>query len=159
MIKINATLILAVLNFILLVQVLAVLLWGPMMKFLEERASKIKKSLRIAEENKRRSAEIQVEHDEIVKEARQKANEIVEKALAASSNESRQIIAQAHEQAQATIDAARDEMKMEAERIKQELREEVAAMTVGLAGKVLEREISGDDHRELIKKSLDAMIS
>ncbi len=159
MIKINATFILTVLNFILLVKVLQVILWAPMMKFLDERAKKIKDSLQVAEENKRRSEELKVEHDEIVKEARRKANEIIEKAMAASSNESRGILAQAHEQAQATIDAASEEIKMEAERIKQELREDVAAMTVGLAGKVLEREISGDDHRELINKSLDAMIS
>ena len=157
MIKINATVILTVLNFLLFVAVLKTILWGPMIKFLEERAGKIKDSLRIADENKQRSEEIKVEHDEIIKEARRKAGEIVDKALASSSNESRGIIAEAREQAQATIDAARDEIKMEAERIKQELREDVAAMTVGLAGKVLEREISGEDHRELIKKSLDAM--
>ena len=159
MIKINATFILTVLNFLLFVAVLSVILWRPMIKFLEERASKIADSLRIADENTQRSEEIKVEHDEIIKEARRKSGDIVDKALAASSNETRDIIAQAHEQAQATIDAARNEIKMEAERIKQELREEVAAMTVGLAGKVLEREISGEDHRELIKKSLDAMTS
>ena len=89
MIKINATVILTVLNFILFVGVLSVILWRPMIKFLEERADKIKESLRIADENTQRSEEINVEHDEIIKEARRKAGEILDKALASSSVRSR----------------------------------------------------------------------
>ena len=157
MIKINATLILTVLNFLLLVGVLAKILWAPMLKFLDERAKKISDSLKIAEENTKREEEIKIEHDEIIKEARSKAADIVDKAMVSASDESRTIVAEAHERAQATVEYAREEIKMEAEKIKQDLRKEVAAMTVSLAGKVLEREIKEDDHKELIKKNLDVL--
>ena len=157
MISINATLILTVLNFILLIVVLRAILIKPMMKFLDERAKKIDESLRQADENAKRAEEMVAEHDQIVAEARSKSSEIVETAMSQASSESRAIVADAREKAQATIDTAREEIMMEAERIKQDLRKEVASMTVKLAGKVLEREISEKDHRELINKSLDIM--
>ncbi|MCD6308639.1 MAG: F0F1 ATP synthase subunit B [Candidatus Latescibacteria bacterium] len=157
MISINATVILTILNFILLVAVLSAILWKPMSRFLDERAKKIDESLVLAEENKRRSEEIKVEQDRILKEARLKATEIVDKAMARASSESREHISQAKQQAQSIVDSAKKEIWMEAERIKQELRSEVASMSIDLAGKVLEREIKEDDHRELISRNLDTM--
>lgn len=159
MIKINATLIFSVLNFILIIGVLAMILWKPMLKFLDERANKIKDSLKLAEENRRKSEQIKVEHDEILKEARLKATEIIDKAVASATDESRNIISQTREQSQIMLEDARKEMRMESERIKHELRDEMADMTVRLAGKVLEREISEKDHRELISRSLNEMKS
>ena len=157
MIKINATFILTVLNFILFVAVLAAILWKPMIQFLNERAKKISDSLMLAEENKKREEEMKIEHDEIIKEARKKAAEIADKSMVSASDETRKIIARAREQAQSTIDSAKEEISMEAERIKKDLRKEVAEMTMSLASKVLEREIKDDDHKELINKSLDVL--
>ncbi len=157
MISINATLILPILNFILLVLVLAVILWKPMLKFLDERARKIEESLKIAEENKKRAEEIKDEHVEIIKEARTKATDIIDKAMANATKESRELIAQTKKHTQSMIDSSRNEILMEAERIKQDLRKEVASMTVALAGKVLDREIKESDHKELIDKNLDVM--
>lgn len=159
MIKINATLIFSILNFILIVGVLAMILWKPMLKFLDERAKKIKDSLKLAEKTRRESEQIKVEHDEILKEARLKATEIIDKAVASATDESRNIISQTREQSQAMLEDARKEMLMESERIKHELRDELADMTIRLAGKVLEREISEKDHRELISRSLNEMKS
>ena len=157
MIKINATLILTILNFILFVGVLATILWKPMMKFLDERAKGISDSLKLADDNERRAEELKIEHDEIINKARIKASEIVEKAMTDASNESRELIAQAREHAHLTVDSAKEEIKMEAERIKQDLRKEISDLTVSLASKVLEREIKDKDHKELIKKGLDVL--
>lgn len=157
MISINATVILTVLNFVLLVAVLKTILWKPMLKFLEERARKIDESLQQAEKNKKRAEEIELEHDEIVKEARTKASDILDKATANASEEGSKIIAQAKEHAGNLAEAAKKEIRMEAEQIKQDLRKEVAAMSVNLAGKVLEREIKEKDHQDIIKRNLDAL--
>jgi len=159
MISINATFVLTIINFILLVFVLKALLFKPMIAFLEQRAKKIEDSLKLADENTKRAEDMKVEHDEIIKEARNKASEIVDSAMSNASNESREIMSEARAKAQATVDSAREEILLEAEHIKQELRQEVASMSVALAGKVLEREISEKDHRELIDKSLDVMNS
>jgi len=157
MISINAMVIFTILNFILLIAVLSIILWKPMLKFLDERARKIDESLKIAEKNRLRSEEIKVEHDQIVKEARAKATEIVDTAMSNASKESRDYINQAKQQALSMVESAKSEIQMEAEQIKQELRRDVAAMSIDLAGKVLDREISEKDHKELINKNLDTM--
>ena len=157
MISINATLILTIINFILLIFVLKTILFEPMMKYLDERAKKIDESLKLAEENKKRSEDMKIEHDQIVLEARTKASEIIDAATTNAAKESREILSEARTKAQDTVESAKDEILMVAEHIKQDLRREVASMTVSLAGKVLEREIKEDDHKELIKKSLDVM--
>jgi len=157
MISINATLILTILNFILIVAVLAAILWKPMLKFLDDRAAKIDESLRLAEENKKRAEELKQEYDDIIKEGRLKASEIIDKSMNMASEESRQIISKAREQAQSTVEATKQEIAQEAERIKGELRKEMASMTVLLAEKVLEREIKEADHQKLINRSLEAL--
>ena len=91
MISINATLILTILNFILLVAILKVILWKPLLKFLDNRAKMIDESLKLAEENKLRSEEIKGEHDQIIKEARKKASEIVDTSMTNASRESLKI--------------------------------------------------------------------
>ena len=157
MISINATSILTILNFILLVAVLKAILWKPMLKFLEDRARKIEESLLQAEKNRKRALELEAEHDEIIKEARTAASDILDKATANASEEGRKIIAQAKEHAGNLAEAAKKEVRMEAEQIKLDLRKEVAAMSVTLAGKVLEREIKEQDHQDIIKRNLDAL--
>lgn len=157
MISLNVTLLFTVLNFILLVYILKAILFEPLVKYLDSRAATIDESLRLAEENQQRSEQIQLEREEIIKEARNQASSIVDKATANATEESRQILAEAREKAKATIDAATDEIQGEVERIKQELRRDIADMTVDLAGKVLEREIKADEHKDIIGKALDVL--
>jgi len=157
MISINATIILTMVNFILLVILLRVILFIPLLKYLDERSKTIAESLMQAEENKARSEEIQIEHDTIIREARTKAADIMDKAVGVASDESRDIVKEARMQAQATVDAAKDEIMVEAERIKMDLRKEVASLTISLTEKVLEREIRESDHRDMINRSFGAL--
>ncbi|MDP2982281.1 MAG: F0F1 ATP synthase subunit B [Candidatus Latescibacter sp.] len=157
MISINATIILTMVNFILLVILLRAILFKPLLKYLDERSKTIAESLRLAEENRIRSEEIHIEHDNIVREARTKAAEIVEKAVGAASDESHDIIKAARVQALATVDAAKDEILTEAEHIKQDLRKEMAELSISLAEKILTREIKESDHRDLINRSFGAL--
>lgn len=55
MISINATIILTMVNFILLVIILRAILFKPLLKYLDERSKTIAESLRLAEENRIRS--------------------------------------------------------------------------------------------------------
>lgn len=153
MISINATMLLTILNFILLVILLRAILFKPLLKYLDERAKTIAESLRLADENKKRSQEIAIEEERIIREARAKANEIVDRAISTASDESRELIRDAREKAQAIVDATRSELTEEADRIKRELRKDVLSMAISLSEKVLDREIREDDHRDLLEKS------
>lgn len=157
MISINATFILVMLNFVLLVVILSAILFTPLTRFLDERAKTIADSLRQAEENKLLAARIASEKDQVIQEARAKASEIIDRATAAASDESRAILNKTREESQAMIEAARNEMSADADRIKRALRRDLTGMVISLSEKVLDREISGQDHRKLIEEGLNAL--
>ena len=157
MISINATLLLTMLNFILLVILLRILLFKPLLKFLDERARTIAESLRQAEENRRCAELLQREEEEIIRSARQKAGEVVVKAVASAHDEGRELVRKAREETQTVFASAQKELAEEADRVKRELRTEVATMVVSLTEKVLEREIRETDHRKLIEEGLDIL--
>lgn len=157
MININATIILTILNFILFVIILKAILFKPLTKFLDERTKKIDDSLRLAEENKKRSEEIQLEQDYVIKEAREKAAEIINIATKNASRESSDIISRANEEAQVNIKAAKAEIQKEVERARTSLQKEVMNLTISLSSKVLNREINEKDHKELIEKGFEEL--
>jgi len=134
-----------------------IILFKPLLKFLDERAQTIAKSLKQAEENRLRSESLNIERETVLRETRVKATEIADKTLLLASNEGQEIIKNAHKQANSIIDATKLELESEAIRVKQELRKDVASMVVELSSKVLEREISEKDHDEMIKKSFNAL--
>lgn len=157
MISINLTLVLTMLNFIILIILMRIILFKPLLKFLDERAQTIAKSLKQAEENRLKAEALDVERETVLREARLKATEIADKTLVSASNEGQEIIKNAHKQANSIIDATKLELESEAIKVKQELRKDVASMVVDLSSKVLEREISEKDHEEIIKKSFNAL--
>ncbi len=157
MIDINATLVLTILNFIILLVVLRMILFKPLAKFLDERAQTIADSLRFAEENKKRAGEIAAEKDAIISETRKKAAEIMEKATANASDEGREIVRKAREETQAILTSAQKELAEEAGRVKRELRAEVSGMVVAIAEKVLAREIRTEEHKSIIEDGLDRL--
>lgn len=157
MISINATLLLTMLNFILLVILLREILFKPLMKYLDERSKLIAESLRTAEENKSRSQNISVEEERIIHEARAKANEIIERAISTASDESQELIKNARQKSQELVELTKGELVEEAARIKRTLVKDVLSMTISLSEKVIEREIREEDHRDLIEKNLKNM--
>ncbi len=154
MIDIDATLILTILNFVILLVILRMILFKPLAKFLDERAQTIAESLRLAEENKKRSVEITAEKDAIIADSRKKASEIIEKAIANAHDEGREIVRKAREESQVVLATARKELIEEAGRVKRELRSEVSGMVVAIAEKVLSREIRTEEHKKIIEDGL-----
>lgn len=157
MVNINATIILTMLNFILLVILMRAILFKPLLRYLDERAKRIAESIRQAEENKKRADEMVLDRDSIIQEARLKASEIVEKSKALASDESREIIRDARVQAQAIIDSTREALLSESEKIKYDLRRDVSTMVVRLSEQVLAREVREDDQKDIIEKGLKSL--
>ncbi len=157
MVDINATLILTILNFIILVIVLRAILFQPLSKFLDKRAQTIAESLNLAEENKKRSEEINKEKDAIIFESRKKAAELIDKAIANAHDESREIIRKAREETQTILVSAKKELAEEAGRVKRELRGEVSELVVKLSEKVLVREIKVEEHKKIIESGLERL--
>lgn len=155
--NLNATLVAQCVVFFILAWFTMKFVWPPIMKALDERASKIAEGLAAAERG-RQSLDLAAKHSaDTVREGKDKAGDIVAQA----EKQALKIIEAAKEQARLEAEkvavAAKADLEQEAARIREDLRERVADLAVAGAEKILRREIDAKAHADLlaaIKKDL-----
>jgi F-type H+-transporting ATPase subunit b len=148
--SINATLIIQMIVFAILVWFTMKFVWPPITAALDERAKKIADGLSAADKAK---AELS------------NANRRVEEQLSAARNDAAQRLADAERLAQSMIEeakgrandegakiiaAAKAEAEQEATKAREALREQVAALAVKGAESILKREVNPGVHAELL---------
>jgi F-type H+-transporting ATPase subunit b len=149
-VSINATLIVQMIVFAILVWFTMKFVWPPITAALDERAKKVADGLAAADKAR---AELS------------NANRRVEEQLASARNDAAQRLADAERLAQSMIEeakgrandegakivaAARAEAEQEASKAREALREQVAALAVKGAESILKREVNPGVHAELL---------
>ncbi len=131
--------------------------WPPMLRAIETRQKQIADGLAAAEQGKKSLESSKAQSEQAVTEARARAAEIVAQAEKRAS----QLIEEAKQAAKAEGDrekaAAKADIQQEAARAREQLRDQVAALAVAGAEKILRREVDAKAHAELlngIKKQL-----
>ena len=150
--SINATLIIQMIVFAILVWFTMKFIWPPITAALDERAKKIADGLSAADKAK---AELS------------NANKRVEEQLSAARNDAAQRLADAERLAQSMVEeakgrandegakiiaAAKAEAEQEATKARDALREQVAALAVKGAESILKREVNPGVHAELLNR-------
>src|SRR5256885_11076254 len=120
----------AIVQFLVLFFLLQRFLWGPIQKTLQARAGRIREGLENAEAAKRERAQMQVEVERLLGEARREASAIAERTTKAAEAAAAEI----RVAAKAEGDRLRERAKADAEQLHQQalaqLRGEVASMAV-----------------------------
>jgi len=131
--------------------------WPPLLRAIEARQKQIADGLAAAEQGKK-SLEVSAKQaDKAIQEARGRAADI----LAQAEKRGAQLVDEAKTAAKAEGDrekaAAKADIQQEAQRAREQLREQVAALAVAGAEKILRREVDAKAHADLldgIKKQL-----
>jgi F-type H+-transporting ATPase subunit b len=131
--------------------------WPPLLRAIETRQKQIADGLAAAEQGKK-SLEVSAKQaEQAIAEARGRAADIVAQA----EKRGAQLVEEAKSAAKAEGDrekaAAKADIQQEAQRAREQLREQVAALAVAGAEKILRREVDAKAHAELldgIKKQL-----
>ena len=149
---VNATLVAQLVVFFILGWFTMKFVWPPIVKALDERATKIAEGLAAAERGKQ-SLELASKHSaETVREGKEKVVEL----LVQAEKQSQKIIEEAKVQARIVADkviaGAKAEIEQEAARAKEALRERVAELAVAGAEKILRREIDAKAHADLLAR-------
>ncbi len=153
----NLTLIAQAVAFALFIWFTVKFVWPPLLRAIETRQKQIADGLAAAEQG-RKSLEVSSKQaEQAIQEARTRAAEIVAQAEKRGS----QVVDEAKNAAKAEGDrekaAAKADIQQEAQRAREQLREQVAALAVAGAEKILRREVDAKAHAELldgIKKQL-----
>ena len=131
--------------------------WPPMLRAIEARQKQVADGLAAAEAGKKSLESSSKQAEQAIQEARGRAAEIVAQAEKRGS----QVVEEAKVAAKAEGDrekaAAKADIQQAASRAREQLREQVAALAVAGAEKILRREVDAKAHAELldgIKKQL-----
>jgi F-type H+-transporting ATPase subunit b len=127
-------------------------IWPPILSALEERQQQIEEGLAAADKSQEKLVEAQAQADEIVVEARQQATGILDQAHARAN----EIVADGKDagvkERERQLSAAKADIEQEANKAREELRGQVSAIAIASAEKILNREIDGKAHEDILGK-------
>ncbi|MBT2570912.1 F0F1 ATP synthase subunit B [Planococcus sp. ISL-110] len=140
--------------FILLMVLLKKFAWGPLMGIMQQREDLIKSEIETAENSRLESHKLLEEQRSLLKDARTQAQEIVENAKKQGEVSREEIITTARAESGRMKESAVQEIANERDKAISAVREEVVALSLLAATKVLEKEISEEDNRQLINETI-----
>lgn len=136
--------------FILLLWILKKVAWGPLMKMMEEREQYVAGEIEAAEKSRKEAEQAAKEAQEQLQQTRQEAQAIIEEARQAATRQEESIVKAAKAEAERLKEAAKADIENEKEKAIQALQDQVASLSVLIASKVIEKELSAQDQEQLI---------
>ena len=146
--------IVAIVIFALLVVILGRFAWRPLLRALQDRERFIEESLAKARADREASEARLAEHTERLNRARQEATAIVEEGRRDAEVVQRRIQAEARSEAEALLERARREIGIARDTAVRNLYDLAAEMAVEVAGRIVRRELTPADHRQLIESAI-----
>jgi F-type H+-transporting ATPase subunit b len=142
--------------FLVVLFVLGKFAWKPILSALHERETGIEQALEAAKSAKAEMEQLKAGNEQLLAEARQERDRILKDAHAAAS----QLISEAKDRATAEtnrgVDNARQAIENEKEAAKAHLRNFAAEIGVGIAEKILRRDLGGvEAQRQLVDEYLN----
>ncbi|MDW5375903.1 F0F1 ATP synthase subunit B [Halomonas sp. HP20-15] len=150
--NIGITLLVEILSFGLFIYFFKRVLWGPLMKVMNDRQARIGDGLEAAQQAQQELEAANAEAQRILRESREESASILDQARARTNT----MIEEAREEARAEgdrmIERARGEIEQELNRAREELRAQVASLAVVGAERILESSIDEQKHNEMLDK-------
>ena len=143
-----------VVAFLVLFVLLAKFAFPPITKVLDERANKIRESLEKAEGTRVEAERLLDEYKQQMAEARAEATQVIEQGRKVAESMKTEILAKAKEEAEAEKVKAIEAIKAEKAAAVGELQQQVADLSVAVAGKIIGSSLTRADHEALIDKYL-----
>lgn len=155
MVDINWTLVAQVVNFLLLLGVVAWFGYKPIMDVIEERQKRIADDLDNAEKLKQEAIKVKRNYDKQFLDAHTESQLVVEKANKAAKEVYDQMLAQARKEQEKMFEDAREQIMREKNNALFEVREEVISLSMLVAGKIIDHKIDAETDQKLINDFLD----
>lgn len=143
-----------ILTFLVLLALLAKFAWRPLLEALERRQATIRKALDDAEAARQELERLQAESARILREARAEADAIITQSRADAERLREEMRQRAKGEAEAIVRNAERQIQLEAGRALQQLRQEAADLSLLIASKLLQRNLTREDNERLIEEAL-----
>lgn len=141
-------------NFGILLGILYLVAYKPIMKMLDERSNRIKESMEQTEVIKDKAEKAEEEIAKQLKEAGRQSQAVIDRGVRTGEEMRQKAREEAKKEAEALLARARNEIRRERDGVIDDLRREFADLTILAAGKVIDRTLDREAHRQLIDKVL-----
>jgi F-type H+-transporting ATPase subunit b len=143
-----------ILTFLVLLTLLAKFAWRPLLQALESRQEAIRKSLDDAQQAKRELERLQLQSAQIIKDARIEAESIISGSRTDAERVREEMKVKARAEAANIVQNAERQIRLETGRALQQIRHEAADLSVMIASKLIQRNLSKEDNEKLIEDAL-----
>jgi F-type H+-transporting ATPase subunit b len=143
-----------IITFLLLLALLARYAWKPLLAFLASREETIKTSLENAQTAKKELERIQQESAQIIRKAHGEAESIVSRSWSDAEKVREEMKQKAKTEADAIVKESQRQIELETGRALRQIRSEVADLSIAIASKVIQRNVSKEDNSRLIEDTL-----
>ena len=148
------TILAQMLNFFILVWILARFAYKPLVSMMQERKERIAKDLADAQAARNEAEQFKADYAAQIANARQEAQQIVEKAVQQAEATTREQLAAAREQIEREKERAHQDIVNERDRAMNNLRNEVISLSVAMATKVVAKDMDSETNTKLIEDAI-----
>lgn len=139
-------------SFLVLLVALSYFVWKPVKKIMDDREQFIHDEISDAEKRKEESIRVQEENEALLKKTQSEISEMMENAKGQAKKEQEAIIHDANTRANQLIKDAKADVESEKEKAVREINDQVAELSVLIARKMISKEISEKEQKELVTK-------
>lgn len=151
------TMIFAWCNLLILYLFLKKILFKPVKNMIDSRQKEVDDMFSEAETAKADANEMKSEYEEKLSRANEESEEILRTAQRRAQLKEEDIIKEAQAEASLIRKRAEGEIELEKKRMLGEIKDEVSEMAIGIATAVIGREVSEEEHKELIDEFIDGL--
>jgi F-type H+-transporting ATPase subunit b len=143
-----------IITFLVLLALLAKFAWRPLLAALESRQNAIRKSLDDAQQARQELERLNKESVQIMNRARVEADQLIVRSRADADRLREDMRQKARAEADTIVKGAERQIQLETARALQQIRTEAVDLSVMIASKLLQRNLSKEDNERLIEEAL-----
>jgi len=143
-----------IVTFLVLLALLAKFAWGPLLRALEIRQETIRKSLEDAQQARQELERLHQESSQILRQARVDAEAIITQSRADAERLREEMRTKARSEAEGIVRNAERQIQLETARAVQQIRHEAVDLSVMIASRIIQRNLTKEDNERIIQEAL-----
>lgn len=158
-VSLNYTLIAQVVNFIVLLVILAKFAYKPLLKALDDRRNKIVSDMDTAEQTRLDAEALKKEYAEQLANAKKEASDIIDKANKSAQATHDTMLQAAQKERETLLATGKEQIEQERQQALQDVRGEVIALSTQIAGKLMKQQLDSAENSAAIAKLTDEALT
>ena len=142
--------IISLINIVILFVLLRLILWKHVIRFLSERANRVRSEMDDAEKSRQTAEALQKEYNEKFNEIEARGRELIRESQQKANVESDRILKETQDKAKEIINDAEARIAEEKEQALEEAHFEVTQLATEMAARILDREVSAEDTAHVV---------